>query len=910
MSAPYGRRPVHCAVFEPFDFPTPSSVTRSLVQDRHVASWNEMIGVENASLRERVAELERKVHHYEDEMVLMRSTTADVLRRMTQMEATIASLRGSRGMSPSNSVFDRLANANGTSRATRSSSISNRGQFSTPPSPARTPQENGATSTLPRKYQKNPRLSNGTSTLNIPTGRSPRGSPLRKSMSTLDVKRQTPDANNNAGANAATPSVMSKSFSSKSSNRLGSLRSLGPSMRSVTNIGSHQPMKDPQFNEDERELRVFVGNSRGISIPAPSDVVEVNPLREIAEPDYRLKLEWVHGYHGKRSRNNLHILNTGEVCYFVGSIVVLENVAEKKQRHYTEHTCDITSIAVHSNGFLVASGQSSRHLQGRNILSPHRKPISSERELDAALESEQTQAHIRIWDYATLKTKMTIGVYDNSFERSIVSLSFSGHQLVAVDEKHFLSFWDISSGNPKRTTMKKVANESVFSAQFHSSLTNILVSHGKSHFNFITTNANGLNVNEVKFEGRDKPKCILSVAFTDQGAIVAGDSSGGISLWDPKTFKMVSRAPDVHPGGVFALLTLRNGHILSGGKDQRLSEWTAQDLVRIHGPLVVADDCGTIRTLAQGPDGMIYVGTMTNSILVGDMRSAQFRCIVRTHHEPVCGLAVHSNGSSFTTCSNDGNIFMWDVASMSLIREAMFLGGAHCISICPANDAIVAVGGISGGTWRVVDSVENSIIFASNESESQESVVSAIRFSPDSKFLVIATSDKRLIFLSVSSNLKRYAKIHDCQGISSPVFAVDWSSDSKIVRINTRNNELAFYCASSGKLLDEPDRVRDAEWASTTCPLRYETACIVQTEPGVIAASGSQNGVLNAITVDSGAVRLYSNPTTSINARYVEAFGHSANASNVAFVQSGSRLITVGSEDAAVFQWRIEGNRI
>ncbi|KAK0411364.1 hypothetical protein QR680_005617 [Steinernema hermaphroditum] len=860
---------------------------------------DEMLGVENASLRERVAELERKVHNYEDELIVLRSTTAELVRRMAHMEANAGAYKS---VSPSGSVFERLSASNGTPKTARSASVATRRQFPTPPSPGHS-FENGAS--LPRKFQKNLRLSGGTSTLNIPTGRSPRGSPLRKSMSTVDVKK--PDANNNARPGVASPSAaMFKSFS-KSSTRLGSLRSLGPSMRSVANIGTHLMTKEPVFHEDERELRVFV-NPRGVSFPAPSDVVDVNPLREIATPESRLCLEWVHGYHGKRSRHNLHVLNTEEILFFVGSVVVLEHAADRRQRHYTEHTCDVTSIAVHPNGFLVATGQSSRHSQGRNILSPHRRPFSSERELDAALEAEQTQAHIRIWDLAALKTKMTIGVYDSSFERSVVSLSFSGAQLAAVDEKHCLSLWDTSLREPRRVVAKKVANETVFSTQFHSR--SLLVSHGKTHFNFITLNAGGLSVNEIKFEGRDKPKCILAVSFTDQGTIVAGDSNGAISLWDPKTFRMVSRAVDVHPGGVFALQTLRNGHILSGGKDQKLTEWSAQDLVRVHGPLLVADDCGTIRTLAQGPGAIIYVGTMTNSILLGDMRSGNFRYIVRTHHEPVCGLAVYENGAAFATCSDDGRIFVWDVASRGLVREAIFQGGAHCLSICPANEAIVAVGGISNGNWRVLDTVADQTLFSATESDSPESVVSAIRFAPDAKTIVVATSDQRLVFATVSSNLRKFTKVHDCQGLAAPVFALDWSADSRIVRVNTRNNEVAYYCASSGRILGDHERPKDVGWASSTCPLRFETACIVQSSPGVMAVAGSHNDHLNAVVLESGAVRLYRNPSTSINANFVEYFGHSCNVANVAFAHADSRLITVGAEDAAVFQWRIEENRL
>ncbi|XP_069949753.1 uncharacterized protein [Cherax quadricarinatus] len=49
-------------------------------------AWNEMIENENHSLRDRVADLEKKVHEQTDELMCLRSTLADVLRRLNTIE--------------------------------------------------------------------------------------------------------------------------------------------------------------------------------------------------------------------------------------------------------------------------------------------------------------------------------------------------------------------------------------------------------------------------------------------------------------------------------------------------------------------------------------------------------------------------------------------------------------------------------------------------------------------------------------------------------------------------------------------------------------------------------------------------------------------------------------------------------
>lgn len=64
---------------------------------------------------------------------------------------------------------------------------------------------------------------------------------------------------------------------------------------------------------------------------------------------------------GKDCRSNLYLLPTGEIVYFVAAVVVLFNVEEQCQRHYTGHTDDVKCIAVHPNKLIIASGQCAGH---------------------------------------------------------------------------------------------------------------------------------------------------------------------------------------------------------------------------------------------------------------------------------------------------------------------------------------------------------------------------------------------------------------------------------------------------------------------------------------------------------------------------------------------------------------------
>lgn len=48
-----------------------------------------------------------------------------------------------------------------------------------------------------------------------------------------------------------------------------------------------------------------------------------------------------YGYHGKDSYDNLHVLPSGEMLYFVATMVVIYNKMTNTQRHYTGHADDI-----------------------------------------------------------------------------------------------------------------------------------------------------------------------------------------------------------------------------------------------------------------------------------------------------------------------------------------------------------------------------------------------------------------------------------------------------------------------------------------------------------------------------------------------------------------------------------------
>ncbi|KAK3609963.1 hypothetical protein CHS0354_011797 [Potamilus streckersoni] len=172
-----------------------------------------------------------------------------------------------------------------------------------------------------------------------------------------------------------------------------------------------------------KEENILTMNIKGktLQFTVPDDTVKKST---IDPPDQRLKLHWVYGYRGNDCRNNIYVLYSGEIVYFMSYVAVIYHIDEHRQRHYREHTDDIKCIAVHSNGILIATGQFS----GKN--------------------DPKKLAHIRVWRSDTLQTVHILGF--GEFEKAVACVSFAPGQdiLAAVDNSSTkkLSIWDTKTG--------------------------------------------------------------------------------------------------------------------------------------------------------------------------------------------------------------------------------------------------------------------------------------------------------------------------------------------------------------------------------------------------------------------------------------------------------------------------------
>ncbi|XP_061095367.1 echinoderm microtubule-associated protein-like 1 isoform X3 [Conger conger] len=778
---------------------------------------------------DRIASLEQRVQMQEDEIQLLKSALADVVRRLNLSEEQQA-----------------LGTRKGPTKAR-------------PMMPA-----------LPLR----PTVNNGTV--------------LPKKSGTLP----SPSSSRKDNTSPATKSTVKRTRSSERMGLLARKDSTGESKSNRTRSGStgsnssakrtsESKLKEPVFSAEEGYVKMFL-KGRPVTMYMPKDQVDSYSLEAKSDlPSKKLKLDWVYGYRGRDCRSNLYLLPTGETVYFIASVVVLYNVDEQLQRHYTGHTDDVKCLAVHPDKITMATGQVA----------------------GTSSDGKQLPPHVRVWDSVSLNTLHVLGT--GFFDRALSCLAFSksngGSTLCVVDDSndHVLSVWDWQ--REERMADVKCSNEAVFAADFHPTDTNIIVTCGKSHLYFWTLEGGSLVKKQGLFEKQEKPKFVLCVTFSENGDSITGDSSGNILVWGKGTNRISHAIQGAHEGGIFALCMLRCGTLVSGGgKDRKLISWDGNyqklqvmEIPELYGP---------VRTVAEGKGNSVLIGTTRNYILQGTL-SGDFTPITQGHTDELWGLAVHPWKPQFLTCGHDKHVNLWDSCTHQPIWTKTMEDAAQSAGFHPSGN-VVAIG-TQTGRWLVLDTESKDLVTVHTDGNEQLSV---IRFSVDGNFLAIGSHDNYIYIYAVGENGRKYSRVGKCSGHSSFITHMDWSVDSQYLMSNSGDYEILYWIPSVCKQVVSVETTRDIVWETCTCTLGFHVFGLWPegsdgTDINAVCRSNEKRLLVTGD--DFGKVHLFAYPCSQFRASSHAYGGHSSHVTNVNFLFDDSHLISTGGKDMSIMQWRV-----
>lgn len=604
-------------------------------------------------------------------------------------------------------------------------------------------------------------------------------------------------------------------------------------------------------------------------------------------PLVELTLDWVHGYRAKDCKNNLRYLQDGRIIYHAAGLGIALDKESMTQTFFNKHVDDIISFALSPNGDVAATGEVGR------------KP------------------NIFIWDTASMTQ---IANFKLPLERGIASLAFSssGTKLVAIgmDDEHSVAIYNLQSNSV--IVCSKGDREVILDAAWTSETE--FVTTGPKHYKMWTLSGNQLSGRKGVFGKNNNMLMCLAVQGTN---IYTGTAAGTIIKWAGNS---AGKSYNVHQRGVDSLWAT-HACIVSGGKDGLVyildNNLNKRQTFDLSSPQY-ASVCPFIRSACISEDGAnLLVGTYGSEIYEIDINSGEARSLVKGHYTPsrgrtvtneVWGLHVLPDGRTYASCSDDGTLRVWDIATKQQVNMVKFTDNeeipdsakSRCLGVNPDGSSMAV--GFKDGSFKILDTNSWNVRISKKDRKSE---ISDIKFSPDRSKLAVGSHDCLIDIYSVPD----FRQIAVCKGHSSYITHLDWSRDSGYLHTNCGAYELLFWDGNSGRQnTSGASALKDEEWNTWSLVIGWPVQGIYPayadgTDVNAVDRSkkkfGNNEYPLVATSDDFGMVKLFRYPCLQKGAEGVIGRGHSSHVTNVRFSLDDQFLFSAGGDDQCIFQWKI-----
>jgi len=303
--------------------------------------------------------------------------------------------------------------------------------------------------------------------------------------------------------------------------------------------------------------------------------------------------------------------------------------------------------------------------------------------------------------------------------------------------------------------------------------------------------------------------------------------------------------------------------------------------------------------------GKIAIGTVKNDIFVLDTANGVSKVVMEGHSDEFWGLAVHPTEPVIVTGSNDSTVRAWNTATKAAIPgkvRRFEKDEAHSIAFSPDGKSFAI--GFKSGRVVVIDFATFEVQY---EKKHRKEQVDAIAYSPDGKYLAFGSWDQMVEVINLHANNTTVI----CKGHTSSITHITWSGDSKYVASNSRDYEILFWDAETGKRV-ERNAMADVHWGDWTNILGWPVKGVFKkgmdgTDINAANISGDDSTPERLVATgdDSAMVSLYRYPVVAKEPVCKEYGGHSSHVTNVRFSKDGKFLYSAGGLDAGIFQWAV-----
>jgi len=529
----------------------------------------------------------------------------------------------------------------------------------------------------------------------------------------------------------------------------------------------------------------------------------------------------------------------------------------------------------------------------------------------------------------------------NAGQRAVKSVAFSpdGTLLVSVgaDNENTVTVWDWKTKT--KLASEKGDTNKICQVRWNNVITDQFVTVGEKHC-FSWKFANKKLTKNRMLLGTAPMDTFVSVAFSDKGYACCGSQSGSLYVFVDGACK---KTFPLHKGTIYSV-DYTPGGMVSGGRD---------------GAVIVCDKKVTPVNKFSFPGQVRSISVLGPNLIVG-LHTGQIYVVNNFETSKDIGPALvyghfdgelwtgewGPDGSTFVTAGEDNMLVVWDANKRTMLRQSTICGEdirgdplkrppakkintkaasttayppeqcARALSVSPDGQH-VAVGTNAGHlivydfkTLKALFDVDLNSFGKRQVQNQTENWIQALKYSPDGKILAVGTHGMVVCLCDPKDgyNVKGTLGAHQ-----AAITHLDWSKDSRRLQTNCLAYELLFHDVDTAnpkasKQNPNPKQLRDIEWNTRTCVLQWGVVGVIDPDMGgsdVNAADVSPDKTLVVCGDDFGNVSLFRYPVVAKKVDRVRGKGHSSNVMCTRFSKDGKRVLSVGGNDKAIFQWRI-----
>ena len=267
-------------------------------------------------------------------------------------------------------------------------------------------------------------------------------------------------------------------------------------------------------------------------------------------PETNLELSWAFGYRTQGgSRNNLCYVGaetdpeTQRVAYPTATLGIIYDMKTKEQSFYPGHSEEITCLALHPKGLIVATGD-----------------IAS---------------NIHIWNASTMSCLCVIkGIISHGVQR--LSFSPSGDRLASVglDPDHTIALYDCTTGDIISSAKGLVSPNNVNDIAYSPSGTEIVAvgKHQIKYFKGANTSKRALDNFLGKVGKAGKKQIFFCCAYLNDDVVV-GCASGELYRFRLGQCVQIVQAHGLREPVLCIAYNSKVGVLITGGKDALVKTW-------------------------------------------------------------------------------------------------------------------------------------------------------------------------------------------------------------------------------------------------------------------------------------------------------------------------------------------------